>query len=119
MKRAILLSTLICIAMSLSGQDGERFGATAFDIDPTPVPAVLTTVIGTTVYLREVTLTNITASDVTCLIQDRQTTPRAVYNNVVKPGLYIMQFNGRKMPNGISWNCADSTSVIGYVQGTK
>ena len=118
MKRA---ATLICIfALALFGQDpGNRFSSSSVDIDPSPIPSVLTTVFTGTVYVQEVTLTNITGADVTCTIQDRQATPRALYNNVVKPGLYVFSFKGRKMPNGIAWFCGDSTSVIGYIQGVK
>jgi hypothetical protein len=118
--RVAILVGVLTLALTLVGQEsGGRFSSTAVDTDPTPIPASLTTVFTGTVYVQEVTLTNITGADVTCTIQDRQATPRALYNNVVKPGLYVFSFKGRKMPNGVAWFCGDSTSVVGYIQGVK
>lgn len=107
------------IAFGLIAQTSDRFSSGAVDINPIPVPAVATSVFSTTVYVQEVTLTNINTVDVTCIISDKQVPPRALYSNLVSPGILVFDFKGRKMPGGVTWNCSDSTSVIGYIQGIK
>ena len=109
----------IIISVSLLAQTSERFSTAAVDINPIPVPSVPTTVFPTTVYLQEVTLTNINTIDVFCSIMDRQVPPRALYSNVVSPGILVFSFKGRKMPGGVTWSCADNTSIHGYIQGIK
>jgi len=103
----------------VSAQQGDpRFASFQKEIDPMLVPAVDTAVpgISATVYVNEITLTNVTGGDVTCSILDRQATPRAVFSNTVHPGVYIMPFKGRKMPNGITWSCTGGgTAVVGYI----
>jgi hypothetical protein len=125
--KLILTAAVLMVAMAIhaSGQD-SRFAAFQFEIDPMLVPSTDTPapgVAGTaTIYLNEITLTNTTASDVTCSILDRQGTPRVLYSDTLfakgsgKPSHYVMDYKGRKMPNGITWSCSAANAVVGYLQ---
>lgn len=126
MKRLLIIPVLIAaLAVSASSQD-SRFASFQKEIDPmlvpssdTPAPGVAGTA---TVYLNELTLTNITGSDVTCTILDRQITPRALYSDTLfgkgsgKASHYVMDYKGRKMPSGITWSCNAANAVVGYMQ---
>lgn len=109
----------IIISVGLLAQTSERFSTAAVDINPVPIPSVPTTVFSSTIYLQEMTLTNINTVDIFCSITDKQTPPRALYSNVVSPGILVFAFKGRKMPGGVIWSCSDSTSINGYMQGIK
>lgn len=126
MRSTILTRIIFVLAvLALCAQGQDRF--TARDVDTTPalVPATPTDVFTHTVYVEEITLTNTSTSDVICTIQDRQSTPRVLYSDLVfgkgsgKASHYAMRYNGRRMPNGITWSCSDGAAVVGYIQGKR
>ncbi len=117
MNRAIAILFLVA-AVVLAG--GDRFTARDVDTDPALIPATPTTLFSFTVYVEEITLSNKSASVVTCTIQDRQGTPRELFAGSIGANtLYTMRFNGRKMPSGITWSCTDGAAVVGYIQGKR
>jgi hypothetical protein len=121
MKHAVPI--LFLSVLSLFGQD--RFGSYSVDIDPTLIPATPTAVWTFTVFVDEVTLTNESTSDVVCSILDRQASPRTLFSDTVggkgtgKSSHYVMKYNGRKMPGGVTWSCSTGGAVSGYMQGRR
>ncbi len=115
-----LARVLILAVLALVAEGGDRFTARDVDTTPTLIPATPTAVWSFTVYVEELTLTNKTATAVTCTIQDRQSTPRELFRGTIAAGtLYIMAFNGRRMPGGFTWSCSDGAAVVGYIQGKR
>jgi hypothetical protein len=117
MKHAILI--LFLAVLSLAGQD--RFTSRDVDTDPVLIPATLTAVFTFTVYVAEITLTNETDAAVTVTIQDRQSTPRALFKDlsIAAKTTYVVPMNGRKFPGGIAWAASSATAVTGYIQGKR
>ena len=107
------------LAEPVHAQGDPRFASFQKEIDPMLIPAVAASVpgISSTVYVNEITLTNRSGSDVTCAILDQQGSPLELFSGtVLKNSVYVMDFKGRKMPNGITWSCSSGTAVVGYVQ---
>ena len=87
--------------------------------DPKYIPSSLEEVFGSEVYLHEITLTNSTTSAVLVTIQDKQATPLPVLKDVSVPakGVYVVRFEGRYCPGGLSWQADQASAVVGYIRG--
>lgn len=119
MKRAAFI--LFVVVLALFSQTPDRFGAYTVETDPAPIPATLTAIFTSTIYVEEITLTNKTAAQVTVTIQDRQTMAREFMKDVpiAANTLYVVRLNGRKFPGGLSWSASSANAVVGYVQGRR
>lgn len=79
------------------------------------VPNTATDVVTTDAYVFHVSLSNTSASVVTCTIQDRQGTPRPYFPTVsiAANQVYDDNPNGRYFQGGITWSCSAASAVIG------
>lgn len=110
----VLLSAVILTAQTAKKRDQDW--SSSADIGPSLIPASATDAIAQTVYIRELTLTNESGSSVDCTIQDKQGTPRKLFvGSVAANTLYVMKFDDRKMPGGITWSCSSGTAITGYL----
>lgn len=84
---------------------------------PELIPAVDSAVFTSTVTLSQITLTNETASDVTCTIKTKQSTPRTLFGGTVTANtLYVMSYPaGYQSPGGLSWYCSTGTAVSAQI----
>jgi len=83
------------------------------------VPNTITDVWTQDVYLEALTLSNESASAVSCTIQDRQGTPRAYFKTVsiaANTTYNDAHVPSRWFPSGLSWSCSASNAVTGYLR---
>jgi hypothetical protein len=124
-KRFILTMAAVLLCAAAVSAQADRYTSRDVDVDPALIPATPTAVWTFTVYVEEMTLTNASTNDVTCTIQDRQSTPRVLFSDTIggkgtgKSSHYVMRYNGRKMPGGVTWSCTDGAAVVGYIQGKR
>ena len=79
---------------------------------PALIPAVDSELFQYSVTIHQISLTNETASDVTCTIKTKQSTPRIVYSGpVLANSLYVIAFPSGYQAPGLSWYCASGTAV--------
>lgn len=119
--RLIAYAILLAGAFALFGQTLRTFSydGAMRDFAPGLVPATDTTVWTGDIVLEGGTLTNITTSDVTCTIMDKQSTPRAFMYNTKIPANSVAVMGSRMsryMPGGLSWSCSSGTAIVGYLQ---
>jgi hypothetical protein len=88
------------------------------DFDPKYVPDSSEDVFTETVYLTEITLTNVTASSVTIQILDKQAIPLAIVDATLPAKQsYVIRFEGRYCPGGVSWVAGTASALVGYIRG--
>jgi hypothetical protein len=88
---------------------------------PAFVPNTITDVWTQDVYLEVVTLSNESASAVTCTIQDKQATPRAYFKTVslaANSTYNDAHVPSRWFPSGLSWSCSAPSAVTGYLRAS-
>lgn len=79
------------------------------------VPNTATDVVATDAYVFHISLSNKSASTVTCTILDKQTTPREYFPTVsiAANQIYDDNPNGRYFQGGVTWSCSAANAVIG------
>jgi len=88
---------------------------------PGLIPATLADVYTKNIWLSEITLTNKSAGTVTVTVQDKQTTPREVLAavSVAANTTYVIRFDARYCPGGVSWSASSGTAIVGYLRGKR
>lgn len=123
MKSILIALVILCTSVAIAAPPTEtssKFGRVE-ETTPELVPATDTDVWTRTVYLEEVTLSNITASAITCTILDKQSTPRALFKDVsiAANSTVGARFSARYMPSGVSWSCSSATGIVGYMRAKR
>lgn len=109
MKTLILMFVAVSL---LTAQSGNLRYST-----PALIPAVDSAAFNNPVTILQFSLTNETASDVTCTFKTKQDTPRTIFSGTVYANsLYIMAFpSGYYSPGGMSWYCSSGSAVSAQV----
>lgn len=91
------------------------------DFDPMLVPDVEEDVFSKSVYLTEITLTNVTAGAVVVTVKDKQGTPRNVLGplTIAANTTYVIRFDARNCPGGVRWSADTASAVVGYMRGLQ
>lgn len=72
------------------------------------------------VYIDTITIVNPSASAVTVLITDKQSTPRAIIDvSVAADTTYVVKLWGYWAPGGIAWSAGTNNVLIGYIRMRK
>jgi hypothetical protein len=108
MKTLILMLFAVSLLMA---QGNLRYSA------PALIPAVDSAAFNYSVTIHQFSLTNETASDVTCVFKTKQDTPRTIFSGTVYANsLYIMAFpSGYYSPGGMSWYCSSGAAVSAQI----
>jgi hypothetical protein len=118
---AVLLTVqLIAAAVTLRPQRQESF-LTAFNVVPKVLPSSAEDVFTADVYLDLITLTNVTDTDVTVTVSDKQTIPMGILSQVNVPArsIFVMPLYGRYCPSGVTWAASANASIVGTMRGRK
>ncbi len=117
---AIALLALLTLCGTASAQSvvGRSNFSELLETTPGLVPATGTDVWTASVWVEEITLSNITSSAATCTIKDKQETPRSLMEAVSVPANSIVsaRFTARYMPGGFTWSCSSGTAIIGFAR---
>ena len=85
---------------------------------PQLMPSSPTNLCAQDIYVTEMTFTNITGSAVIVIIKDRQVTPAIIFQSSIAANTnYIVHYDSRWSPSGITWSADTGNAVVGYITG--
>ena len=128
MKIRYLIGLAAIIALALYSQDLQQYpSSTGQHISwgetiPAYMPTTAASVaLGATTHLYQIVLNNDSASAVTVIIQDAQTTPTDIVPNgmsIPAKTMYIQTFPaGRYCPGGVTWSASAGSAVVAQLSG--
>jgi hypothetical protein len=119
----LLLLAVVARSTAVQGPLFENAPASVFVYETLPgdMPSTDTTVIAKDLWVTEITLANDTGSTDTCAVYDKQGTPKIIIPHVSLPAhtIYVINFQARYAPGGVSWSCTTGTGVTGTLRGKR
>lgn len=117
----VVLLVALVASVSYTQTTGKVLFGTFYEVGPSVVPATGTDLFTADIWLESMSLTNYTASAVTCTVSDKQSTPlHFLYLADISPySTWVIDAKDRKFPSGLTWSCGTADSVVGYMRAKR